>query len=107
MESSRTKNSIRNVASGFINKIVTLLIPFIIRTIIIKVLGAEYLGLSNLFASILNVLSLAELGIGSAMVFSMYKPIAENDHVTISALLNLYKTLYRLIGIFILTVGLI
>ena len=56
-----------------------LFFPFIIRTILIKSLGADYLGLNSLFTSILTVLNLAELGFSSAVVFNMYKPIAEND----------------------------
>lgn len=57
----------------------------------IYLMGVEYLGLNSLFTSILQVLNLAELGVGSAMVYSMYKPIAENDKSTICALLKLYK----------------
>ena len=70
-------------------------------------LGNEYLGLNGLFTSILQVLSLAELGFGDAIVFSMYKPIIENDNKMLSALLNLYKKVYRIIGKVILCVGLL
>ncbi len=103
----RTKNAIRNIAFGFINKFVVLIFPFIIRTIMIKKLGSEYLGLNSLFTSILQVLNLTELGFNSAVVFSMYKPIAENDTNTICALMNFYKKTYRAIGSIILAVGLI
>ena len=67
----------------------------------------QYLGLNSLFSSILQVLNLAELGIGSAMVYSMYKPIAEDDNITICALMNLYKIYYRVIGLVIAVGGLI
>lgn len=67
----RTKNATRNIIWGFIERILGLLLPFITRTVMIKVLGAEYLGLSSLFTSILSVLSISELGIGTAIVFSM------------------------------------
>lgn len=70
-------------------------------------MGNEYLGLNGLFTSILQVLSLAELGFGDAIVFSMYKPIIENDNKMLSALLNLYKKVYRIIGMVILCVGLL
>ena len=103
---NRTRNSIRNIFFATVDRLVTLLVPFVIRTIMIKTLGPEYLGLSNLFASILTVLSLAELGVGSAMVYAMYRPVAEDDKTAISALLKLYRTIYRFIGGFILTVGL-
>lgn len=103
---NRTYHSIRNIFFGTVDRLVTMLVPFVIRTIMIKTLGPDYLGLSNLFASILTVLGLAELGVGSAMVYAMYRPVAEGDKTAISALLKLYRTIYRLIGSFILTVGL-
>ena len=104
---NRTKNAVRNIIFGFVNKIVVLLGPFIIRTVIIKQLGSEYLGLTSLFTSILQVLNLTELGFSSAVIFSMYKPIAEKDTDTICALMNLYKKIYRVIGSIILVVGVI
>ena len=61
------------------------------RTAMIYLMGVEYLGLNSLFTSILQVLNLAELGVGSAMVYSMYKPIANDDETTICALLSLYR----------------
>ena len=70
-------------------------------------LGKEYLGLNNLFTSILHVLNLAELGIGSAMVYSMYKPIAEGDGDAICSLLALYKTVYRIIGLIVFGIGVV
>ena len=69
-------------------------------------MGTQYRGLSSLFSSILNILSLAELGFGDALVYSMYKPIAENDTGTICALMKLYKKIYRIVGAFILIMGL-
>lgn len=96
----------RNIVWGIVEKIITILMPFICRTVFIKVLGAEYLGLNSLFSSILQVLSISELGIGTAIVFSMYKPIAEDDEETLCALLNVYKKIYQVIGTVILAVGL-
>lgn len=103
----RKENAIRNVKFGIIFKLLSTIAPFICRTVIIKKLGAEYLGLNSLFISILSVLSLAELGFGAAMVFSMYKPIAEDDHKQICALLNYYKRAYRVIGSIITIIGLL
>lgn len=103
---SRTENTVRNIIWGMLNKVIILLFPFIIRTVIIRQLGSEYLGLSSLFTSLLQVLSLAELGFSSAVVFSLYKPIAEKDKKTICALMNLYKKIYRIIGLIILILGL-
>ena len=84
-----------------------MLVPFITRTVMIRMLGTEYTGLSSLFSSILGVLTLSELGFGTAMTYSMYKPVAENDIDTICALLSLYKKVYRVIGIVIFSGGLL
>lgn len=106
MKLQKSKNSTRNILYGMLLKVYQMFMPFIMRTFIIYYLGVEFLGLNSLFNSILQVLNLAELGVGSAMVFSMYKPIADNDVDKLCALLNLYKKYYRIIGIIILTVGL-
>ena len=104
---SRTKKSIENIIFGMVNRFVLMLFPFVVKTIMIKKLGSEYLGLNNLFSSILQVLSLSELGIGTAMVYSMYKPMAENDKPTLCALLNLYRKFYTIIGCVILGLGIL
>ncbi len=106
MRLNRTQNTIRNMLSGTIVRIVQIVFPFVIRTAFIYTLGIEYLGLNSLFTSILSVLSLTELGVGSALVFSMYKPIAEGDDQAICALMNLYKKSYRVIGCVIAIIGL-
>lgn len=101
----RTKNAVRNIYAGLFNKIITIFLPFIIRTVLIKKIGIEYAGLNSLFSSILQVLNLTELGFASAVVYSMYKPIAEDDKETICALLNFYRKVYLVIGLVILAVG--
>jgi O-antigen/teichoic acid export membrane protein len=103
----RTKNATRNIVFGTVLKVYQIVVPFFMRTAMIYLLGIDYLGLNSLFASILQVLNLAELGVGSAMVFSMYKPISEDDEPTICALMHLYKVYYRIIGGLILFVGLL
>ena len=105
MGSSRTKNTTRNILGGTLNKLVTILFPFIIRTLVIKKLGIDYLGLNSLVTSILQVLNMTELGFSTAIVYSLYKPIAEKDSEKICALMALYKKAYRLIGLIVLTVG--
>ena len=107
MKLERTKNAARNVVFDGMMEMVNVLFPFVIRSVMLHYLGTEYLGLNGLFKSILNFLNLAELGVGSAMVFSMYKPIAEDDTPAICALLRLYRTLYRIIGLAIAAVGLL
>lgn len=105
MKINRTKNASRNILFGFILKVYQLIVPFIMRTAMIYLLGVQNLGLNSLFTSVLSVLNLAELGVGSAMVYSMYKPIAEDDDITICALMKLYRTYYRIIGLVIAVVG--
>lgn len=107
MKSERTKNASRNIVFGTLLKLYQIFFPFLIRTVMIYFLGVEYVGLNSLFSSVLQVLNLAELGVGSAMIFSMYKPISEDDTVTICALMRLYKIYYRIIGFVILGLGLL
>lgn len=101
----RTKNATRNIIFGVILKAYQIIVPFLMRTAMIYLMGVQYLGLNSLFTSILQVLNLAELGVGSAMIYSMYKPIAEDDNATICALMKLYKTYYRIIGLVIAVIG--
>ena len=101
----RTKNAKRNVLFGLINRVINLLLPFVVRTAMIYSLGKDYLGLSGLFTSILSVLNLTELGVGSAIVYHMYKSIAEDDEETVCALLNYYRKVYKIIGITVLIIG--
>lgn len=103
----RTKNATRNIVFGGMLKAYNIVIPFIMRTAMLYLLGVQYLGLNTLFISVLEVLNLAELGVGSAMVYSMYKPIIEDDTKTICALMKLYRLYYRVIGLVIAVVGLV
>lgn len=105
MRLNRTQNAFKNTVWGIVYKFLILLFPFIIRTVMIKQLGIEYLGLNSLFASILSMLNMTELGVGTAIVYSMYKPIAENNFDTLRALMALYKKIYRIIGIVVLIIG--
>lgn len=105
MKTERTKNASRNMLFGVALKLYQIIMPFAIRSVILYYLGVEYLGLNSLFTSVLQVLNMAELGVGSAMVFSMYKPIAQDDNATICALMKLYKWYYRVIGAVILVAG--
>ncbi len=107
MKIERTQNAGRNIVFGIMSKAYQVIIPFLMRTAIIRFLGIQYQGLNSLFASILEVLNLAELGVGSAMIYSMYKPIAEDDHSKICALMCLYRKYYHIVGVVIALVGLI
>ena len=80
---------------------------FFVRRLLIQHMGNEVNGLNSLYNSIIGVLSMAELGIGSAIVFAMYKPIVDGNSQQVSALYHLYKKLYFIIGIIIFCIGLI
>ena len=85
---SRTVNSLKNISSGVVSQIIFTILGFVSRTIFIKYLAIEYLGINGLFSSILSVLSFAELGMGSAFVYSLYKPLAEKDEAGVASVLR-------------------
>ncbi len=106
LTTSRTENTKRNLFWSFADYAISIIFQFVSRTIIVQVLGKEYLGISSLYTSILQVLSMTELGFSSAIIFNLYKPIANNDHETVCALLSFYRKVYRAVSIFILVIGL-
>ncbi|SMC98091.1 lipopolysaccharide biosynthesis protein [Sporomusa malonica] len=101
----RTYNTLRNTGFAIAVQLLTQVLGFVNRTIFIYFLGIHYLGVSGLFSNILMILSLAELGIGSAIVFNLYKPLAEKDITKIKQLVNFYKKTYRIIATIILILG--
>lgn len=105
MEESRTKKSIRNTLFSISYKIFDTILAFLLRTVFIRCLSVSYLGLNSLFANILTVLSLMELGVGGSIVFALYKPLAEGDREKIASLMGLYKKVYNIIGILVIIVG--
>ena len=107
MRLDRVGNTKRNIIVGELDRFLGIILPFIVRTMMIHVLGAEYLGLTSLFYSIVQMLNLAEMGFGSAIIYSMYKPIADNDSKAINALLKFYAVVYRVVGIVITVIGLL
>lgn len=106
MKLNRSYNTKRNIIVGEIDKISGVILPFIVRTMIIHLIGAEYLGLTGLFYSIIQMLNLVEMGFGTAIIYSMYKPIADNDTKKINALLKFYGVIYRRVGIAVTIIGL-
>jgi len=103
---SRTKNSSRNMIFASMAYIIQVVLGFLVRRYFLHVFNAEYLGINSLFTNVLSVLSLAELGFGSALVFAMYKPMADGDKEKVRQLLHFYKTSYTIIGCVILGLGL-
>ncbi len=97
--------TIINTAAGFVTRIANLIARFVLQTILIYVLGIQYVGVSGTFTSVLTVLSLADLGIGSAISYELYKPLAEKNEKKIAALMNFYKMAYRIVAIVVLVIG--
>lgn len=103
----RTKAAIKNIVFSLTNNIATSIIGFVSRTVFIYILGSTYLGISGLLQNIFGLLSISELGLSTAIGFSLYKPLANNDTNLISILMTIYKKAYRIIGTFILFTGII
>ena len=101
----RSEKSIKNVLITWMGLLFVSLGGFVVRIVLARVLAEEYLGLNGLFGNIISVLSLAELGVGPAITFSLYRPIAENDTKQITALMQLYRKFYIGVGLFVLVVG--
>lgn len=106
MNKSRTEAVIKNSSVMVLLQILKLGIMFVQRTVLVKLMPVEYLGIEGLFSNILQLLNLFELGIGSALTYAMYRPMAEGDEYKLSQLMLLYKKVYTVIGALILVVGL-
>lgn len=104
---TRTQNSFFNLITNLGASLLIVALSFITRSVFISTLGRTYLGLEGLFTNILSMLSLAELGFGSAIVFKLYKPIEEKDRRRIQTLMKLYRQVYRIVGVVIVVLGLI
>lgn len=103
---SRTEYSLINMLTGFVGYGLNTVIGFVCRIIFVRTLSAEYLGVNGLFTNILSMLSLAELGISSAITFALYKPISQNDEKKIASIMNFYKKSYAVIGVVVAIIGL-
>ncbi len=103
----RTLNSIKNALGSFANSLILNLLKFVSRIIFVKVLSDVYLGVNGLLSNVLGILALAELGIGTAINYSLYKPLADNDIEECKSLMKFYKTAYRVIALVVLVAGLV
>ena len=101
----RTVSSIKNSFIASASMIIKILVGFFAQKIFILILDKEYLGVNGLFSNIITLLSLAELGIGQAIIFNLYKPIATDDKESIKSLMHLYKKAYNLIAVVVLVLG--
>lgn len=101
----RFKKSMLNLLASWLGQVLLVLVNLVVRRVFVDTLGEDYLGISGLFANVLSILSLAELGIGSAINYSLYRPIAENNYEEIKAIMKFYKMVYRVIGFTIIVAG--
>ena len=104
---NRSRNSIRNIIFGMGGQVLNILMSFAYRTVFMHTLSDEYLGINGVFTNILMVFSLADLGVGTAIIYALYKPIAEDDTEKIKSLMKMYAKAYVLIGFVIIGMGLI
>ena len=107
MQESRSKKAVRNIVFSFGTFLLNFLIGYVSRIIFLKVLDASYLGINGLFSNIIGILSLADLGVGTAMMYSLYAPIAKGDTAKIASLIAFFKKIYRAIALSVLAFGLV
>lgn len=103
---SRTKNSAKNIVVSVFGQFIQIIFQFVCRTVFINTLTIEYLGINGLFSNVLSMLSLAELGFGTALIYSMYKPVFDDNKEQLTRLVNLYRKIYLVIAGIILLLGL-
>lgn len=92
-------NSLRNSSLALVGQITTILLGFVLRWFFIHTFGQEYLGVNSVMESVLTLLSMTELGIGTSVAFAMYKPINDNDEKRVGSLMAFYRRVYHLIGV--------
>ena len=105
MKSERKKSSFKNMITAVSSNVLTIIVGLVAQAVFIKILGSEYLGLNGLFSNVISMLGIVELGMGSAIIYNMYKPIAENDYEKIKSLMQFYKKSYRIITLIISIIG--
>lgn len=104
-KNSRTYNAALNLSISVVQKITAILLTFVGRQVFLQVLSVEYLGINRLFGDVLNILSLADLGLATAMAYSFYKPLAEKDEDKLAALIGLYRKIYNIIAAVVAVAG--
>ncbi len=104
-KNTRTVNSLKSAVTGVGGQALTFLLQFVNRIVLLNTIGVEFLGISGLFTSVITILSIGELGIGTAICYALYKPLADGDTKKVAATMNLLKNAYRVVGISILIFG--
>lgn len=105
MNNRRLKNSVYNLLSGVFGQLLQTVLKFVVRTVFIKTLGSQYLGINGLFSDILTLLSITELGLDTAINTRLYKPLAEGNKNKVRLLVKFFKNVYFVIGVVIIVLG--
>ena len=103
----RIQHTIKNIVFGYIGNLSTTVLGFILRTVFIMKLDETLLGVNGLYTGVLSMLSMAELGIGTALNFSLYAPVAQKNYEKIKSYMQFYKKAYRIIGLIVAVLGII
>lgn len=101
----RTTKSLRNMILAIISNIVTIFVGFIMQTVFIKTLGTEYLGVDKLFLNVISMLSIVDLGLGTAIIYNMYEPVENQDVQKVKSIMQFYKKAYRVITLLVGVIG--
>ncbi|MCI8518782.1 MAG: oligosaccharide flippase family protein [Clostridia bacterium] len=106
-ETTRTKSSAKNAVVSLVYYFISNIFTFIMRTFLVNNIGIEYAGLNSLLVNLIGMLNIAELGLSTAVGYSLYKPIADKDYKKMNEILCLYKYLYRIIAVVIAVIGIV
>lgn len=106
-KTARSQSSVKNATISLIYYFISTMFTFLMKMVLVRYIGIEYSGLNSLLTNIIGVLNIAELGLGTAIGYSLYKPLAEEDHKKINEILCLYKYLYRIIAVVITIIGIV
>lgn len=103
----RTYNSIKNMIFSVLSNALTIIIGFVVQKFFLDILGTEYLGVNSLYSNIVSMLAIADLGIGTAIIYNLYEPVAKNNKNKIKSLMRFYRNTYRVIALVIFLIGLV
>ena len=104
-EAGRTEKSARNVLFTVFASVSAILIGLVAQKLFIQILGLEYAGLNGLFTNVITMLAIADLGIGEAVIFNLYKPLKEKDTETIRSLMRFYRKAFHIVAAAVAVIG--
>ena len=107
MNKSRLQYAVLNMGVSGMTTVLKMVLSFVSRTIFIYILGSKFLGLNGLLTSILTTLSLAEFWIGNAIIYSLYRPVADNNWPVVRSIMHLYRKIYRILAVIVFIIGLL